>query len=1042
MTDRMRPFTLHRHLTWIVSEYSKYGTVFGLPKERFIQTARVKPVHFFGEECTLPLGPAAGPHTQLAENIAAAYLVGGRFFELKTVQKMDALEFEKPCIDALDEGYNTEWSTELTLEQAFTEYVYGWVLLHVLKTLFDMDSPDSQGFIFNMSVGYDLKGIQTDKMQHFINSMIDASTHPVFLNAIEELKTFAKDETNWRDAPENLKIRIRELEKTADAIRPDISRSVTLSTMHGCPPAEIESICRYLLTEKCLHTYVKLNPTLLGHNQVSDTFLFLGFKDIVLDPESFEKDLQYEDAVPMLKRLMRLAEEKDLSFGVKLSNTLGVKNTKRRLPGDEMYMSGRSLYPLTMMLSEKLAMEFDGKLPISYSGGANQGNVADILSTGIRPVTVATELLKPGGYLRLAAMTEEISRSRLSWRNAIDAGAVQELADAAFDNFNYDRDWRQPGTVSVPGKLPLMDCFVAPCKVACPIHQDVPDYIRLVGEKRYEEALRLIYTKNALPHITGYICDHQCMFHCTRLDYEGAVQIREMKRIAAERGYDNFTQNWKRPDSIARGKVAVLGAGPAGLSCAYFLAVAGMDVTVFEKEMDAGGVVRNVLPDFRIPEEALQNDIDFIQAQGVHFQFGCEPEFSVSELKSRGFSFIFLGIGAEWERKLKIEGNNRNVIGALDFLKAYNNDPESLHPGKNVAVIGGGNTAMDSARAAARLPGVEEVAIIYRRTYDEMPADIEEFDNAIEEGVQFLPLLNPESLKNGILTCRVMELGEPDAGGRPRPEPTEETVELSADTVIAAIGEQVNPKFPAENNIALNPNGTIQTNPETLETSEAGVYAGGDAVRGPSTVVESIADGRKAAEAIIRKQKPDWNGLLFPETPVHDPQKSQEKAIYDKGRLLAYNSEDPDALVAEVESIRCLQCDEVCNKCVEVCPNRANIMVTLADNTGHNLNQILHIEDLCNECGNCATFCPYDGAPYKDKLTLFGNTEDFGASMNDGFLVEAVNGETRIRYRVGKAEGTGVLTDTGTVNFGTSALNADVRQFIETVVTRYRYTFA
>ncbi len=617
---------------------------------------------------------------------------------------------------------------------------------------------------------------------------------------------------------------------------------------------------------------------------------------------------------------------------------------------------------------------------------------------------------------------------------------MQELADDAFDNLNYDRLWREPGTVSVPDKLPLMDCFIAPCTVACPIHQDVPAYIRLVGEKRYEDALRLIYTKNALPHITGYICDHQCMFHCTRLDYEGAVQIREMKRIAAENGYRDFMKSWQRPQALARGKAAVIGAGPAGLSCAYFLAVAGINVTVFEREKDAGGVVRNVLPDFRIPEEALQKDIDFIQAQGVDFQFSSSPD--VSLLKKQDFSFIFLGIGAEQERLLKIEGETDQVIGALDFLKAYKNSPEKLRLGKSVAVIGGGNTAMDSARAAMRLPGVESVNIVYRRTEAQMPADAEEFDNAINEGVNFEELLNPESIRNGIVSCRIMKLGEPDASGRPRPEPTDNTLSIPADTVIAAIGEQVDEDFPAQNKLEMNPNGTIRVNPDTLETSEPGIFAGGDARRGPSTVVESIADGRKAAESIIRKLQPDWDGNLFPEAPFHSPAESEKKAIRTKGVFLAYNSEIPDTAVAETESIRCLQCHELCNKCVEVCPNRANVMITLSDNKGHNLNQILHIEDLCNECGNCATFCPYDGAPYKDKLTLFSNEADLNSSTNDGFLVETMNGKTRIRYRVNTAIGTANLTGEELIDFGESGLNADVREFIETVAKKYRYMFA
>ncbi len=1038
MSDRMRPLGLRELLYWIVSEYSTERSVMGIPESRFVRNVPVAPVSFFGESCALPLGPAAGPHTQLSQNIVAAYLAGGRFFELKTVQKLDALEFDKPCIDALDEGYNTEWSTELSLEEAFAEYANGWIALHVVKSLFDIDSSENPGFIFNMSVGYDLAGIQTKRMQIFIDSMMNAAKHPIFQQAISQLKAFARDEAVLALVPENLKTKIRQLADTAENIRPDISHSVTLSTMHGCPPDEIESICRYLLTEKQLHTYVKLNPTLLGYDEVANTFLHLGFQDIELDSESFEKDLQYEDAVPMLNRLMTLAKKENRAFGVKLSNTLGVKNTKNRLPGNEMYMSGRSLFPLTMALSEKLAVEFGGKLPISYSGGANQNNIADILSTGIRPVTVATELLKPGGYLRLAAMAANIAKSGITWQNTIDPMAVKKLSNNAPDDFSYHRDWRQPGDVSVPGKLPLMDCFIAPCQVACPIHQDVPDYIRLVGEKRYEDALRLIYTKNALPHITGYICDHQCMFHCTRLDYEGAVQIREMKRIAAENGYRDFVANRQRPEPVVTGKAAVIGAGPAGLSFAYFLSIAGLNVTVFEKEKDAGGVVRNVLPGFRIPEAALRKDIDFIRAQGVKIQFSANE--TIESLKQQGFDNIFIGIGAEKERSLNIVGDNSRIIGALDFLKQYKNKPESLKPGKNVVIIGGGNTAMDSARAAKRLSGVESVTILYRRTKAEMPADVEEFDNAMEDGVAFRELTSPESLDGGILTCRNMVLGEPDESGRPRPIPTEECVQLPADTVIAAIGEQVDHTFLIENAIETNKNGTIRVTPDTLETAIPGVFAGGDARRGPATVVESIADGRKAAESIIRKIRPDWDGRLFPETLSHNPKETTKQSIRSKGILHPATGNPSDSAIAETESHRCLQCHEICNKCVEVCPNRANVIIHLKDNRGHQLNQILHIEDLCNECGNCATFCPYDGAPYKDKLTLFGNETDFETSTNDGFFVKnAGNNQWKLRYRAENRKGTADMSPDGTLVFGNPELPEELCEFIETVLIKYSY---
>ncbi|PKP54718.1 putative selenate reductase subunit YgfK, partial [Candidatus Atribacteria bacterium HGW-Atribacteria-1] len=202
------------------------------------------------------MGPAAGPHTQLTQNIIAAYLVGGRFFELKTVQKLDSLKFEKPCIDARDEGYNTEWSTELSLEQAYDEYVKAWILLHFIESIFNDRTNIKQSFIFNMSVGYDLEGIKTPGMDSFINNLADVSKHPVFRQYLEELDSFIRGAS----FPEAMraKEKIKSLKNISSAVSPHIARSATLSTMHGCPPKEIESICKYLMEEKRLHTFVKL----------------------------------------------------------------------------------------------------------------------------------------------------------------------------------------------------------------------------------------------------------------------------------------------------------------------------------------------------------------------------------------------------------------------------------------------------------------------------------------------------------------------------------------------------------------------------------------------------------------------------------------------------------------------------------------------------------------------------------------------------------------------------------------------------------------
>lgn len=1002
MGDIMRPVPFKQLLCWITEEYQSQRTIFGIPESQFFIKENRKSIQIFDESCATPVGPAAGPHTQLTQNIVAAYLVGGRFFELKTVQKLDSLQFEKPCIDARDEGYNTEWSTELSLEQAYDEYVKAWILLHFIESVFDMRVAAKCSFVFNMSVGYDLEGIKTPRMDLFINSLTDASGHPLFKRYLEELSSFIRD-TNFSEVL-HIKGKVKNLENISSIISPHITRSVTLSTMHGCPPKEIESICKYLMEEKRLHTFVKLNPTLLGYKLVRKILDELGFNYINIKESTFTNDLQWDDAIGMLKRLYKLSVDCGRNFGVKLSNTLGTVNTLGVLPGEEMYLSGRILFPLTITLASRLSREFEGTLPISYSGGASQLNILRIFETGIKPITMATELLKPGGYLRMAEMARKLESIVGEKRQSkvIDVEKLDRLAEEALRENYYRKDWRGTKKVFIDRELPLTDCYIAPCVLSCPIHQDIPEYIRLVGDGQYDRALELIYLKNPLPNITGYICDHQCMYNCTRLDYEGTVGIREVKRIAAEQGKITYDAKSRVTAEQLDIKVAIIGAGPAGLSAAFFLVKAGFKVTVFEKQDSPGGVITYVLPNFRIPVSAIEKDISIIKALGVDFKFGVSEEFSINDLNGKGYKYIFIGIGAEVSRELQLIGDNNNVYETLDFLRSFNKDSGALNIGRRVAVIGGGNTAVDSARSALRIVGVEKVFIIYRRTEDEMPADKEEFERALEEGVIFKSLLLPESFsKTGILKCHKMTLGAPDSSGRRRPVPTEETEEIAVNSVISAIGEYTDPKFLSACGLKIEKNNRPYADPETLETNLKNVFIGGDALRGPSTVVESIADARKAAEAIAKREISDWKNIDKDFNPGFD-RKQQILEIYSKkSRLMTPKISEDDWVIAENEAGRCLECNIICNKCVDVCPNRANVAIEIDKKEGfQDAYQIIHLDALCNECGNCATFCPYDGKPYKDKLTLFMTSEDFKNSKNDGFMITGSSGSQLITFRL------------------------------------------
>ncbi len=947
MGDIMRPIPFGRLMDWALDGAKGKRGMFGVARPYRYEAGEGAPI--FSGRLEAPFGPAAGPHTQLAQNIIAAYAAGSRFFELKTVQIIDGedLPVEKPCITAADECYNCEWSTELRVEQAFGEYVRAWYALKLLSKELKLGDPD--GFVFNMSVGYDLAGIQSQKIDGYIEGMKDAAQTSVW----KECRAWARD---------NL-AKFANVDRTyVEAISPRVSESITLSTLHGCPPQEIERIASYLIKEKNLHTYIKCNPTLLGYQTARDILDKLGYDYIAFDDHHFKADLQFADAVPMLERLSELCLERGLQFGVKLTNTFPVDIAANELPGNEMYMSGRSLFPLSIAVAEKLAVAFGGKLRISYSGGADAHNIRALRDAGIWPVTVATTLLKPGGYQRASQLARLLKSCGTEAFTGLDASAVQALAKASLEDPYYRKPIKPMPQRKRRAKVPLMNCFLSPCRDGCPIGQDIPEYVRLVGEGKHLEALRVIVDRNPLPFITGTICSHHCMDRCVRNFYDDSVKIRSTKLEAAEAAYDGLLAGLRRPDRKHGRKVAVVGGGAAGLAAAYFLAREGVEVTVFEKRERAGGIVRDVIPAFRIQDAAIDKDIALVEAMGAKILTGVEIA-SADELRKQGFTDVVLACGAWSPGELKLEYGE--ALNVLDFLEAFKKNPSGVKLGKDVAIVGAGNTAMDAARAAKRAPGVENVRIIYRRTKRYMPADEEELRLAMEDGVEFYELLAPVGHKDGRLACTAMRLGAADATGRRSPVVTDTKVDIPTDTVIAAVGEGIDRKFFAANGVGVDARGRVMVSDDKLFSETGNVYVIGDAHRGPSTVVEAIADAMAAAQAIA--------GASFAEAAVAD---DRDRAVAKRGVLA------PAGAVAESE--RCLECSTVCECCVDVCPNRANLSI---DVPGMPMPQIVHVDRMCNECGNCETFCPYESAPYKDKLTVFGSEEDFADSDNSGFVM-------------------------------------------------------
>ncbi|HSM02246.1 MAG TPA: 4Fe-4S binding protein [Acidimicrobiia bacterium] len=399
MNPALVPYPLRVLLGRVVEEWESRHRIFDMPSGRFHRAdpATDLSVLVGRRPAATPIGPAAGPHTQMAQNIALGWLGGARSFELKTVQILDELEIPRPCIDMESVGYNVEWSQELRIAQSLEEYVKAWVMVHLLREWEPLRPliGDPGPHVFDMSVGYDLAGISSPPMRRFIEGLLDAG------EVIERHRSEIPD-----PFPGDV------------ALPPRLVDGATLSTFHGCPPDEIEAIARHRMDEYGLDVVVKLNPTLLGHRTVATTLARLGYDDVLLDEEAFRSDLRYERALEMIASLQEAAEERGLHFGIKLTNTLVVGNHRGLLPGDTMYLSGRPLHVLAISLLDRLVADLPGVLgvgrdpgpvQVSFSAGIDRDNVSDAVGLGLVPVTVCTNLLKPGGYGNLSGMLRALT---------------------------------------------------------------------------------------------------------------------------------------------------------------------------------------------------------------------------------------------------------------------------------------------------------------------------------------------------------------------------------------------------------------------------------------------------------------------------------------------------------------------------------------------------------------------------------------------------------------------------------------------------------
>ncbi len=561
------------------------------------------------------------------------------------------------------------------------------------------------------------------------------------------------------------------------------------------------------------------------------------------------------------------------------------------------------------------------------------------------------------------------------------------------------------GCAAVGGAVTASKQLTSPCKAHCPAHMNVQGYVRLAAKRKFQEALALMKEDNPFPAICGRVCDHPCEAYCNRGEIDTPVAINMIKRFVADLDLDEKTRYMPEVKAPKTDKVAVFGSGPAGLSCAYFLAREGYPVTVFEKDEVIGGMLTTGIPSYRLPKDLVEAEIQVIRDMGVEMKtgIGFGTDITVEALRKDGCKAFFIAIGTQECKQMGAEGEDlAGVFAGIEFLKSVNQG-ERPDIGRRVAVIGGGNTAFDAVRTARRL-GAGDACLIYRRTIDEMLANTDEIQEAQAEGIPIHILTQPVRFigTEGRVTaveCVKMQLGAPDESGRRAPEPVPDSAfTIEVDAVINALGQEsdwacLTPECACQ----LTDWGTIHVDPVTFQSDDVDIFAGGDAVTGPRTVIEAIAGGKEAAISIdrfiqgidLREGRGGETALAteFSREMYHPAKRAEMPVLKPEDRVTHFEEVQLGLTEERVveEAKRCLAC---ASACIQACPYDV-IQFDLKTGVSHKCN-------LCSDRTHikkppvCVEVCMTDAITFGEYGLMMQGALDDGRSIREDLSKESI----------------------------------------------------